>query len=291
MAQGKRGPEPSLRAQWLGRCLRELRIENQITLKDAGEYIQRDGSMLARYEKADYPIRRGDVLALMTLYGVSDERVRRGLIQLAEDIWRKGWWEPYSSDLGRMFVDHPWLESRAITIGAYAPMVVPGLLQSRGYAEALIRYADPVDEDQIQRWVDLRMQRQRVLSGPDAVRFTAVIEEWVLHRPIGGSDIASHQRQHLLGLTTNPNIEIRVMPTSRGAHAGHAGAFELFDMPSLYPEVAYVETLAGTLYVERPDVDRYCAAYDELLRTSLDSSTSVELIRLIEEQQGRDPAD
>lgn len=284
MPQGKRGPEPSLRAQWLGRCLRDLRMDNGLTLKDAGEYIQRDGSMLARYEKADYPIRRGDVLALMTLYGVSDERVRSGLIQLAEDIWRKGWWEPYSPDLGRMFIDHPWLESRTAAIGAYAPMVVPGLLQSREYAEALIRHADSAGEDQIRRWVDLRMQRQRVLSGADAVKFTAVIEEWVLHRPIGGSDVAARQRQHLLELTSYPNIEIRIMPTSQGAHAGHTGAFELFDMPSPYPEVAYVETLAGTLYVERPEVDRYCAAYDELLRTSLAPSASIEVIRLTEVQ-------
>lgn len=284
--RGKRGPEPSLRSQWLGQYLRDLRNENDMTLEDAAAFLQRDASMLSRYEKAEYPIRRGDVLALITLYGVSDEDLRNGLLQLADDIWRKGWWDPYAEDFGKTFIDHPWLESRATEIRIYHSMFVPGLLQTEDYATAMIRNADQAhaDEQQIERWVELRMKRQQVLSRDEPLRLSAVIEEWVLRRPIGNTETARGQLRHLVEVAQRPTIDVRVMPADHGPHAGHLGSFELFHMPVPYPEVAYVESLAGALYVEQPNVERFAQAYDGLYQGALSPEKSVELISAIAEE-------
>lgn len=137
----KRKPGPTLRAQWLGQQLRALRESTGMTLRQAGDYLQRDPSMVSRFETAEYPIRRGDVLALLDLYGVSEERTRDGLLQLSDDVWRKGWWDDYASVVGRRYIDLVWLESRAQRLCTYEAMLVPGLLQTREYAETLIRNA------------------------------------------------------------------------------------------------------------------------------------------------------
>ncbi|MGH3318996.1 MAG: helix-turn-helix domain-containing protein [Streptosporangiaceae bacterium] len=279
MARPKK-PGPTLRSQWLGQQLRELRESCGLTLDEAGTYLQRDPSMVSRFETANYPIRRGDVLALLDLYGVADETRRKGLIRLSEDIWQKGWWEQYAAGVDPKFVDHPWLEARAERICFYYTMIVPGLLQTRAYAETLIRnnpgpYAA---EEHFQGLVDLRMERQRVLDGDDPTRLSAVLDGSVLRRPIGGPEVMRGQLAHLLYLMGCPTVELRVLPLRVGWHAGLDGAFQLIEMPEPYPEVAYVESLAGRVYVEEPDAERFAPAYDELWKAALDSDASAALI-------------
>ncbi|MGH3773328.1 MAG: Scr1 family TA system antitoxin-like transcriptional regulator, partial [Pseudonocardiaceae bacterium] len=131
----KTKPGLTLRAQWLGQQLRALRESTGMTLRQAGEYLQRDPSMVSRFETAETPIRRGDVLALLDLYRVCAERTRDGLLQLSDDVWRKGWWDDYTSTVGLRYIDLVWLHSRAERLRSYGAMLVPGLLQTREYAE------------------------------------------------------------------------------------------------------------------------------------------------------------
>ena len=73
----------SLRAQWLGHVLLGLRQHNKLTLKEVGEYLQRDLSVVSRFESGEQPARRGDVLVMLDLYGVDDKNQRDGPVQLA----------------------------------------------------------------------------------------------------------------------------------------------------------------------------------------------------------------
>ncbi|MEO7195440.1 MAG: helix-turn-helix transcriptional regulator, partial [Pseudonocardiaceae bacterium] len=86
---------PTLRAQWLGQSLRELRDANGMTLARAADFLQRNASTVSRFESGEYPIRRPDLMALLDLYGVADRRKRDGLLRLSEDVWQKGWWDGY----------------------------------------------------------------------------------------------------------------------------------------------------------------------------------------------------
>ncbi|WP_199035309.1 helix-turn-helix domain-containing protein [Glycomyces salinus] len=274
------GPEPSLRSQWLGEKIRDLRKSKGMSQKYAGEYIQRDGSTIGRYETGEFPLRRVDLLALLSLYGVSDEKTRDGLLQLCDEHWRKNWWDEHREDLGKDFINLPWLESRADRICAYQNMVVHGLLQTRASAEALIRNIEErkADDDQIARWIALRMDRQRILNDDNPTSFVVILEEYVIGRPVGGRKVWEDQLSHLLEAGQRENIEIRIMPIEHAPHTGHQGSFTLFEMPEPYPQVAYVDTLAGPLFIEAPTVQRYSEVWNDLIEGALSPEDSRQLI-------------
>lgn len=273
-------PGPSLRSQWLGEKLRDLRNSKKLPLKAVGEYLQRDASTISRYENGEFPLRLTDLQALMTLYGVSGPREREGLEQICKDSWQKGWWDQHRDDLGEDFINLPWLESRADRICAYQVMVVHGLLQTRAYAEALIRNVEErkASEDQIERWVDLRMDRQRVLEEDTPSNFTVILEEYVLNRPIGGTAVWREQLEHLLVQGDRNNLELRIMPVDRAPHAGHQGTFTLFELPEPYTPVAYIDTLGGPLFIEEPTVQRFSDVWNDLESQALSPKRSRQMI-------------
>ncbi|WP_269847838.1 helix-turn-helix domain-containing protein [Glycomyces salinus] len=281
-----KGPKPGLRSRWLGEKLRAMREAAGKSRSDAAEFLQRDPTVVSRQETGEYPVRRPDVYALLTYYGVEDERTREALLTLCEDVWRKSWWDPYSDEVTRDFIDLPWLESRTEQIEEYQTMVLHGMLQTRAYAEAVITKAehDSSSEEQIARWVDLRLERQKVLSGDKPIRYFAVLEEPVLWRPIGGAKVMREQLEHLLEAGEQDNIDLRIMPTAHGPHSGHLGSFMLFTMPEEFTNVAYVESLGGALYVESPGVERFEDAWDDLYRGALSPERSAALIKIVLEE-------
>ena len=280
-------PRPTLRAQWLGQSLRQLRESTGMTLQQAAEFLQRNAATVSRFESGEYPIRRPDLMALLDLYGVSEERTRDGLIRLSEDVWRKGWWDAYANTVDRRYIDLLWLDARAERLRTYGAMLVPGLLQTREYAGTLIRNMATADtpEVQIGKMIELRMTRQQMLGGDAPISFAAVVDESVLRRVIGGSEVLRGQLTKLLEVTERPNVEVRVLPLRRGAHAGLDGSFWLYEMPDPYPDVTYVDTLAGALYVEEDAaVDRFRQAYDQLSAMALGGEESAALIAAAEKE-------
>jgi transcriptional regulator with XRE-family HTH domain len=274
----------TLRAQWLGQSLRELRDATGMTLAQAGEYLQRDASTVSRFESGEYPIRRPDLMALLDLYGVSDRRKRDGMLRLAEDVWQKGWWDGYEPDVERQFVDFVWLESRATAIRSFAPLVVTGLLQTREYAEAMITAAEWAAEPaQIARWVQLRMDRQAVLRQETPPQLSVIIDEFALRREVGGPGVLRDQLAHLLATAELPQVDLRVLPASLGAHASPNGSFLVFTIAEPDLDVGYTETLGGAVYVEPPDSERFVRVYDRLLNSALEPAESAKLIRAIGE--------
>ncbi|MEV7011030.1 helix-turn-helix transcriptional regulator [Streptosporangium sp. NPDC051022] len=274
----KRGP--TLRAQWLGKYLKEYREAAGLTLRQSGDYLQRDAGTISRVESGIIPARVADVLALLNLYGVDDRKVRDGLEQLSRDIWRKGWWDGYAADsLGGM-LDHAWLETRAEGIRSYAVMLVPGLLQTRDYASAVITASGMgVPADQIERWVEFRMTRQRVLDTEAAPRLRVILDEAVLHRMIGGPEVMRVQLEHLSEAITRPNVTLQVLPFTAGAHASLEGSFMIFDMLEPYSDVTCVETRGGAVYTEAEGVENFARAYDSIHNAALTPDESATVIR------------
>jgi transcriptional regulator with XRE-family HTH domain len=277
-------PKVTLRAQWLGQSLRELRDSTGMTLVQAGEFLQRNAATVSRFESGEYPIRRPDLMALLDLYGVSDRRKRDGLLRLSEDVWQKGWWDGYEPDVERQFVDFVWLESRATEIRSFDPLLVTGLLQTREYAEAVITAAEwEAEPAQIARWVQLRMDRQAVLHQETPPRLTAIIDEFVLRREIGGPGVLRGQLAHLLATAVLPHVDLRVLPASIGAHAGHSGYFLVFSIAEPDMDVGFAETVGGAVYVEPPDSERFVRVYNRLLNSALGPAESAEFIRALGE--------
>ncbi|GGK93441.1 transcriptional regulator [Sphaerisporangium melleum] len=252
----------TLRAQWLGRELRELREASRLTLKEAAAHIQREGPTLSRFEAGLYPIRLPDVRTLLDLYDAS-ARQRESLMRLAGEVWETGWWDGYSDNLPKLIIDYAWLESRAVRIQSFDAVVVPGLLQTPGYMEALIPGSD-TNADLTPFGPPFRLERQRILSAPDPPEIEAVLDESLLHRAPGGTEVLKEQLVHLIELSERPNITIRVLPLRSPIHPSPEGTFLLFGMPEPFPEVGYVDTPAGGLYVETDRVERLIMKFDRL---------------------------
>ncbi|WP_431886132.1 helix-turn-helix domain-containing protein [Micromonospora wenchangensis] len=277
----------TLRAQWLGQQLRALREERGMTLKLVSEHLQRDMSALGRYERADWPIRKGDVVALLDLYGFHHAAERARLLALAEDVWRTDRWdEDYGDVVDSSFIEYPWLEGRADKVCCFHMTLVPGLLQTRAYAEAVIRNAaEPeASESMVNRWVELRLSRQEVLSKERPLTIHVVIDESVVRRRVGGVQVLRDQLAHLVKLQTLPHVRIQIMPSSVALHQGLDGTFWIFHLPEPYPAVAYVESLGGRLYMESPKAERFLRSYDRLSKSALSKDESTALMGAIAEE-------
>jgi len=278
---------PTLRARWLGQELRDLREQKGLTLRQVAGYLKRNFSALSRFENAEWPIPRQDVQLLLDLYGVAEKRERARLTRLSEEVWRKDdWISEYNDALyDPSFSEVPWLEQRAKRIASFDGMYLLGLLQTRGYATAMIGAMESAaTQDQIARWVELRLRRQRVLEGQRPTRISAIVPESVLRTPVGGAEVMSGQLNHLCRLTRKRHIEVRVLPAGTGAHAGMDGPFLLFEMDDPFPEVAYVENLGGRAFLTAPKTKPFVDAYDRLRAAALDPDESTKLIMSIAEE-------
>lgn len=275
----------TLRSQWLGQELRQLRDAKGMQLKEVAEYLQRNPATVSRYETGFYPIRRVDMVALMDLYGVSDPARREKLLNLSRHVWQRNWWDGYLGDVAGSLIDYVWLEARAERIRSVDQVVMPGLLQSHEYAESVIRSADPdKSPEQIDRWLELRTTRQRILDGADPPQLSVIVDEAVLRREVGSPQIMADQLRHLLERSARPTIEVRVLPLRAGRLASTRGTFAIFQLPEPFPEVAYTETLAGGVYVEAPGIESFVRAYDGHSNLALGPADSAEFISAIAEE-------
>lgn len=276
----KKSLGPTLRAQWLGKQLKLLREGSGKTLNDAGDFLQRNIGTISRFESAEYPIRRPDVMALLDLYGVTDKPRRDAMLEMSEDVWQTGWWENYTDVLSPEFVDFAWVEARATKISTYDAIVPPGAMQTKEFAEELMRQVDGEHATALTtRGLELRMARQEMLDGDEPTPFETILDEAVLRRVVGSPELTRNQLKHLAALARRPHIEIRVLPLRESVHIGVDGAFFLFEMPEPYSDVAYVDGMAGRFYMEESaDVERFLRAYDRLWQATLGPRKSVELI-------------
>nr|PZN48195.1 MAG: transcriptional regulator [Actinomycetota bacterium] len=276
----------TLRAQWLGRQLRELRESAGLLLKDAGEHLGKDGTTVSRYEAGLIPARPDDVRALLDLYGVADTPQRDALLELAAEVWRVGWWDNYAGNLAQHIVDYAWLESRARRIRSFEVSVVFGLLQTPAYMSAVIRGADPTAALSASG-ARFRLKRQEILAAADPPHIEAILDESVLYRAPGGRAVLEEQLRHLIKLAAYPNIEVRVLPFSATTLASPEGSFLIFDMPEPYPEIGYADTPGGGIYIEGSGVQQLMLKYDRIRQDCLDSAESIELIRATADKLAR----
>lgn len=272
----------SLRTQWLGRRLRAARQAANFTLKEAAQQLQLVDTTLSRFEKGTIRIRRPYVTEMIDYYGISNHLERDALIRLNEDAWRKDWWDGDTSDLEIGFIDLAWLERRALTIRAFEPLMIHGLLQAPEYANALrkVGYGNSTSEPNTRRISEIRTTRQEIFQGENPTGLKVVLEEPALYRMVGGPKVHKKQLAYLIERSNQANIDIRVLSRKPRWDPGHHGPFMYFEMPDPYPEVAYIENLAGKTFLEdEAKVDRFRRTYDELESMALNPQESRKFIQ------------
>jgi transcriptional regulator with XRE-family HTH domain len=270
---------PTVRRRRLGAELRHLREQRGMTAEDVAERLMVSQSKISRLENGRRSISPRDVRDLCDLYEVTDQRMRDSLMEMARESKLRGWWNefgdiPYSVYIG--------LEAAAFSIRSYESSFVPGLLQSREYAEAVLNGTQPdTTQEAIRNRVQVRMKRQDRLTGPDQLSsFWSVIDEAVLAREVGGPQVMAGQLRRLLEVSEQANVNIQVIPFQYGAHPGMTGTFSLLEFPeSADSTVVYFEGVTSDLYLEKEnDVRRYTGLYDHLRAAAFGVAESRSLI-------------
>jgi transcriptional regulator with XRE-family HTH domain len=279
MPKVTRPKKVTLRGQWLGKRLRDLRDERGFTLEYVAEFMQRTNGTISRFETGVYPIRRPDVMAMLDLYGVNEERERNSLLRLSESVWQTGWWDGYANDVEDWLIDFVWLEEQAVEQLLFQNTLVPGILQTEAYARVVMTAVSPeAPKEDIDRWIELRIGRQALLHRERPPALRVVLDESVLRRRMGSSRIMRAQLQALIDLAEQEHIDIRVLTYDAGVDGALNNSFSIYRMEDPYPEVGYVETPKGALYIETPDSDPMMEIYDRLWGVSLSAEGSVEFI-------------
>ncbi|MCO5997765.1 helix-turn-helix domain-containing protein [Actinoallomurus rhizosphaericola] len=285
-----RETSPTARRRRLGAELRRFREAAGLTSYEAAERLGwASNSKISRIENGRISVTWNDVAAMLDLYGVGPGEIRDRLITLARRSKEKSWWQPYSDLLdNKEYATVIDLETAASSARLFHPLMVPGLLQTPDYARAIIARSGPLalDDVEIERRVELRMERQAVLAeGGNMHGLWVVIDEAALHRVIGSPQIMRKQLRHLSSEARRRPVTVQVIPYTVGPHASLAGAFGIFSFPEADAgDVVFVDTLAGNLFLDRgTDVRTARIGFDHLRASALSAAESDDLIIRIAE--------
>lgn len=257
---------PTIRRWQLGDELRRFRVSADVTLKEAAAEIEVTPGTLSKIEGGKQLIKAMYIKLLAPRYEMSTAD-RDRLLELAEEANQPGYWVTFSKlvpDWFRLFLGY---EHDASTLRAYESELVPGLLQTPGYARAVALANKPTSTAaELDRQVDLRRARQERLTDDEPPTLHAVLNEAVLLRKVGGREVMGEQLRHLATLAELGHVTVQVLPFEAGAHPAMTAPFLLLgfdDEPRM--NTVYLENGRGSLYLEKPaDLNRYEAMFAQL---------------------------
>ena len=205
-----------------------------------------------------------DVRDLCAFYGITDEAERTRLMTLAQEGKQQGWWQPYG--LTPAYSEFVGLEQAATSMDVYHSTVVPGLLQTSGYAEALHEAGMPKpDPETLERLVKTRVTRQELLDRSDPPLIQIVMDEAVLRRPIGGPAVMRDQLDRMVEIARRPNVTIQVLAFELGAHPALESNFTILKLGGRAPNIVFVEGLIPpAIYRRAKDLQRYQQVFERL---------------------------
>ncbi|MEV6844074.1 helix-turn-helix transcriptional regulator [Actinoplanes sp. NPDC051411] len=270
----------------VGRLMRQLREQAGVSLMAAAQELEFSRARMYRIENGEVPVRKHDVIAMCTVYQASSE-MTEVLIGLAQESKSKGWWHAYGDVVPAWFELYVGMEQAADRLRSFAPSVIPGLLQTREYAEGVFREWIGDDDDAVENAVAVRLERQSLLSRnrPAAPRLDVILDEGVLRRSVNDRHGMQKQLAHLVNVSTRPNVSVRVIPFAAGPHkAASSGQFTILNFPAVgtaspEPTTIYCESLTGALYLDKlNEVEAYESIWVALEAIALSQADSDDLI-------------
>ncbi|WP_329109124.1 helix-turn-helix domain-containing protein [Micromonospora sp. NBC_01699] len=266
--------------------LRQARETAGLGIEAAAKEQEWSRPTMYRVEAGTVGVRKPDVVAMCALYGVSAE-MTEAMVGLAAESKAKGWWHAYGDVIPAWFELYVGLEAAASRLRHFDPASVPGLLQTREYAEALLRSRLSIPTAEVERLVEVRVERKQLLRrrSPAPPQLDVVLGEDAIRRRAPGM---AQQLRHLAEQATAERISIRIVPATAAVHYGlTSGNFVILDFPpvgvrSPEPTTVYVEALTGALYLDKPaEVAVYDDAWDALDKLALDPGRSADLMTMI----------
>jgi transcriptional regulator with XRE-family HTH domain len=276
---------PTVRRRRLAAELRRLRERANLTGDQVAEHMGWSASKVSRLENAHTPPRPPEIKKLLAFYGFADRTA--DLLELAREAeTSKGWWEAYTQSLSPEYAAYIGMEAEARSAMSWAPLIMPGLLQTSDYARevtnGVVEEIAPVSPAETTRRVEARLARQQVLARDNPLEFSAVLDQSVLFRRFGNRNVMQSQIKRLLDLSEHDNITLRILLLD-GPHPIGTGAFVLLQLDETHDithrDFVYLEHLTGSRYVEEEEeAFTYRRAFNRLRDLSLDQAKTREMI-------------
>jgi transcriptional regulator with XRE-family HTH domain len=267
-------PEASRRE--LGIRLGKLRSDKGLTAQQVAEHLMCKAAKVRRMEAGFRAGTLRDVRDLCDLYGVTSEAERSRIMKLAEGGKQPGWWQSYELTYDK----YVGLEEDAVVISGFQSSVIHGLLQTADYARAGHEGAMPrLRPNQIEKQIEAKLTRQRILTRDNPPRLTVVLDEAALCRMVGGRQVMAVQLNKILEMSAWPNIVVQVLAFEHGAHPALESNFTILELPNQTPGIVYVEGLIGATYLEQAkDLKGYNNIFNELQSIALSPADTADLI-------------
>lgn len=280
----------SIRSRQVASELRRLRKTAGLTTGESAARLGVSQSKISRIENSQLGLNLEEVAAMLGLYQVPMER-REQLLDLVRKAAEPGWVQVHGGGLPDQWQALIDWEGRAVALRDFAPLLIPGLLQTADYARAIIAGTAPAErsESELDVKVAARLGRQGILSRAMPPKLHVVLGEAALRMPVGGPGVMAAQLRHLVGLAARPRVNIQVVPLAAGPHPGLEGAFLQMDFGS-EPSLVYVENKAQNIFLEGDQVSSYWLAWDRILAKTLTLQSSADLLaRMAAELDRRGP--
>lgn len=268
-------PGPAMRRRQLGLALREVREAASLTMAGLGERLDLSRSAIGAFESGRNLPSQPVLQTILRECGALEKF--DVLNELRKDAKKPGWWSTHR--LPQWLKAYVGYEDDALTAKTFSVELVPGLLQTEGYARAL-HSPHPLPEEEIERRVAARLRRQQRLTGPHPLTLEAVVSEGALHRLLAEPDIALAQLRQLASSAQLPNVSLHVLPFSAGLHRSLTGAFTVLEFaPGVSAPIAYQEyAVYGHLTDDQDVVRALSSVHDQLQAQALDEDRSLDMI-------------
>jgi transcriptional regulator with XRE-family HTH domain len=259
--------------------LRALRLAHQLSQDDVARELEVSSNKIVRIENAQSSVSTSDLKQLLLLFQVDTEN-RDRLLDLGRDARKRGgWWSAYTDLLPGPYVQ---LESAAAEIRNYQPTLLPGLLQTPGYARAIMQsVGSALAPEEAERRIAARLQRQARLTTADPLVLHALIDEAALRRTAGQPQIAADQFRHLIEMVALDNVHLRVIPYATGLYASAGYPFVILGFPEpIDPDVVLVENRAGERYFDdAQEVAGFHADFRHISEAALPEDATLDLLQ------------
>ncbi|WP_324784080.1 helix-turn-helix transcriptional regulator [Streptomyces sp. H51] len=278
---------PTARRRRLSFELKKLREQSALTCAQVGEALDWSGSKVNRMETGSGRVQPSDIEALCRFYGTSEE-LREFLKSLAREAKTRGWWQVHGAGIPEWFNIYIGLEQDASTVRQYQCEVIPGLMQTEAYAGELHRSGAHMTAADIERAVHVRMERQAMLTRPDAPDAWFVVNEGALRNVIGDRSLMREQLERVLESAGLPTVTLQVLPFDSGTYPA-TGTFTMLGFPAPEdPDLVYRDGITDAVYLEgEHHVREYTKAFDGLRAAALSPQRSALLVESILKEYAR----
>ncbi|MEV5264341.1 helix-turn-helix domain-containing protein [Streptomyces werraensis] len=272
---------PTARRRRLSIELKKLREKSALTCAQVGQALDWSGSKVNRMETGSGRVQPSDVDALCRFYGTSDE-LREFLKSLAREAKTRGWWQVHGAGVPEWFNIYIGLEQDASTLRQYQCEVLPGLMQTEAYARELHTTGAHMSAEDIDRAVRVRLERQEMLTRPDAPEAWFVVNEAAVRNVIGDREVMREQLERILETTELPSVTLQVLPFDSGTYPA-TGSFTMLGFPAPEdPDLVYRDGITDAVYLEAEHhVREYTRAFDGLRAAALSPQRSARLVQSV----------